>query len=310
MSVRTFSVWACLLVCMLFIVPPVEAADPWNRAIDPPLQFEVVRGVHLRARPAGGAAILVTLKPGERLQVTAVEKGWYLAQTESGQKGYIYKSFVRELSGGAPLVPQPEAQAEPLVRPEPTPAAEPIVQPEPAPAPPPAPEPTPAAPGGDPLLPAPPPAPQPAPAPEPVVQPEPQPAPAPEPVVQPAPAAPAVPATPSASGASAVAAATEGLDCKRIRFQPGAVSGAVERRLPDGERHCYQLAAQPNQWLEVWLAAAQDNAVFRIISPAGASVAADETHWLGRTESMGDFVIIVTPLGGQEASYNLKVQLK
>ncbi len=103
---------------------------------------------------------------------------------------------------------------------------------------------------------------------------------------------------------------TEGADCKRIKFQAGATSGSVERSLTAGEQHCYQLGVSQNQWMEVWLTSALDNAVFQIFSPAGVSITAQETHWLGRTDATGDYIIIVSTLEGEEAAYNLKVQVK
>ena len=62
--------------------------------------------------------------------------------------------------------------------------------------------------------------------------------------------------------------------------------------------------------MEVWLTSALDNAVFQIFSPAGVSITADETHWLGRTEATGDYIIIVSTFDNKEAVYNLKVQVK
>ena len=331
----------CILSSLcLFASSWTAQADKWNQVYETPRYYSTVRGVHLRSRPSNRSRIIVTLKPGDILKITAVEKGWFKASTADGQVGYIYKSFLRSLPGkptgfGSPAAPPEPAPAEPVPMPAPAP------EPAPAPAPAPEPEPTPVAPAPV-ATPAPTPAPEPAtpPAPEPtpevpaapestgqVIEEEPlapkavapsethpvetpvaaqQPEPQPEPAAQEAPA-PQVPPQPVAPSAPTI---TEGVDCKRIKFQKGAVSGSVERQLAAGEQHCYQLGVSKNQWMEVWLTSAMDNAVFQIFSPTGVSVSSGETHWLGRTGADGDFIIIVNTPDGLEASYNLKIQIK
>lgn len=291
---KAFNILALLgFFCILLLSALPADADEWNQTFEEPRYFEVLRGVHLRARPSTNSAIVTTMKPGTAVKVTAIEKGWHRATTADGESGYVYRSFLRSLPGPPPAFGGSSSQ------PSQEPAALPAPEPEPQPAPVPEPVPAPETPviDEDPLV-----SPEPTPAPEPAPEPEPVPAPEPEPVPAPAPQP-----TPAPTKDHVV---TEGDDCKRIRFQPGAVSGSLERTLPAGEQHCYQLGVSENQWMEVWLTSVLDNAVFQIFSPAGVSITAEETHWLGRTESTGDYIIIVTSLDGLEAAYNLKVQIK
>ncbi len=246
-------------------------ADQWDEVFDSPRYFETRQGVHLRAAPSKNSGILVTLKSGEPLKVTALESGWYKATRTDGTTGYVFKRFLNPLD----TVPQGFGQ-------EPAPAPEPAAQPEPAPTP-------------EPVS-APEPAPVPEPAPAPVVQPEPAPLPEPQ-AIEPDPA----------PGDSVV---TEGADCKRVRFKSGASSGSVERILPPGETHCYQIGVSKNQWMEVWLTSGTDNVTFQIFTPSGISVTAGETHWLGRTDADGDFILIVGSQDQAESAYNLKIQIK
>lgn len=292
MSLRSFilstSLLAFLTVFSCIVVPTVNA-DEWNQVFDQPEYFEVVRGVHLRAAPSNNASIIITLKPGTLLKGTAIENGWHKVTTADGKSGYIFKRFLRS---------NPDAAARFAVgdvKPPETPSTS--VAPEQKPAPDQAPE-------GEPL-----------------VSPEPQSsaeaAPAEEPLVTPAPTTQEEPlATPPAPGAKSEPIAsvepqvTQGADCKRIKFQPGAVSGSVDRSLEQGGTHCYQLGVSKNQWMEVWLTSATDNAVFQIFSPSGSSITSGESHWLGRTDQNGDFIILVSALDGKDASYNLKIQIK
>ncbi len=275
-------VLAAFLLVVLFSIPAL--ADQWDQVFDSPKYFETRQGVHLRASPSNRSAIVVTLKAGESLKVTAVESGWYKASRPDGATGYVYARFLKPLDGPTAEFDPSAQPATPAPAPAPEPA--PVAAPEPAPAPVPAPV---AAPEPAPTL-------VPAPEPAPVPAPEPAPVPTPEPIAQPAP--------PEGSFV------TEGADCKRIKFQQGAISGSVEMILPAGAQHCYQVGVALNQWMEVWLTSATDNATFQIFSPTGISVAAGETHWLGRTGSDGDFIIIVGSQDQAESAYNLRLQIK
>lgn len=287
-----------LAACLLAMLCAPTLADQWDQVFDSPKYFETRQGVHLRATPSNKSAIVVTLKAGEPLKVTAVESGWYKATRPDGATGYVYTRFLNPLDAPPAAFDPSAPQAAPAQEPEP------VAIPEPAPVPAPAPEPAP-----EPVAipePAPIPAPAPEPAPAPVATPEP--APTPEPAL-PHPAEPiAQPAPPQESPTDSLV--TEGADCKRIKFQKGAISGSVEMILPTGGQHCYQVGVAVNQWMEVWLTSATDNATFQIFSPAGISVAADETHWLGRTGADGDFIIIVGSQDQIESSYNLRLQIK
>jgi len=315
------SLTTVILVCSFLLLSLLPAAaDEWNEVFDQPRYFETAQGVHLRARPTTNSAIVTTLKGGTPLQSSGIEEGWHKGRTADGDEGYVYKSFLRPLPGPPPGFADAGAHSGPVPEqkpvPEPAPAPAPVPEPEPAPVPEPeqtpavetAPAPTPSVIDEEPLVDpvAPPPTEAiPGPADEPGA--EPLDTPPAEPTVEPLTREPAPAPQPAPPSDPVV---TEGADCKRIRFQPGAVSGSLERALPAGDQHCYQLSVSENQWMEVWLTSVLDNAVFQIYSPTGVSVTAGETHWLGRTESTGDYIILVTSLDGMEAAYNLKIQIK
>jgi SH3-like domain-containing protein len=70
-----------------------RAAEPAPANVLKSGNARVKSGVNMRARPASGAKVLVTVPRGTTLQVEANCRHW-CAATYKGQSGFIYKSFL------------------------------------------------------------------------------------------------------------------------------------------------------------------------------------------------------------------------
>jgi|GEM_PF-4925800 len=127
----------------------------------------------------------------------------------------------------------------------------------------------------------------------------------------PAPAGPAVPGHPTPSVPAVPVQPSDALtsDCTRLVIKPGGTTASGAGTVAAGVQDCFELPLAQSQWVEVWLVSTQGKAGFDIFSPVGAAIISNETHWLGRAETMGNYIILV---GGkaEKTEYTVKVQVR
>nr|MCR4588285.1 SH3 domain-containing protein [Lachnospiraceae bacterium] len=92
--------FCCLLVLFLCLAAPIR-----SRAFEVTEKsglVEATTGVYVRSGPGKEYDSLGSLKEGDQLPVTGLtESGWYQVKFR-GEEGYVYSSYVAELSMGAP----------------------------------------------------------------------------------------------------------------------------------------------------------------------------------------------------------------
>lgn len=102
---------------------------------------------------------------------------------------------------------------------------------------------------------------------------------------------------------------------KRIRFQKGSHSAAINGAVIRGERDRYIIGAREGQTMTVRIKSVEDNAVFQIYFAGeqealeGAGEGDDATRWSGKLITSTDYIIVVGASRGN-ASYKLDVKIE
>lgn len=110
-------------------------------------------------------------------------------------------------------------------------------------------------------------------------------------------------------GAKPVPGAEAASDCSRLVVKQGAASTSTSATIAGGVQDCFVLAVTQSQWVEIWLLTSEGKASFDIFSPVGAAVVGGETHWLGRTDVAGNYIILVTGKA-EKTEYTIKAQVR
>jgi hypothetical protein len=101
---------------------------------------------------------------------------------------------------------------------------------------------------------------------------------------------------------------------RSIRFEQGAKSGVLEDVIVRGESRTYEFSARRGQQGRIVISAAEDNAVFQLLSPAGPvpnapdiMIAGPEARaWSGPLPRTGTYRIVVSGTRGN-ATYQLRL---
>jgi hypothetical protein len=99
----------------------------------------------------------------------------------------------------------------------------------------------------------------------------------------------------------------------RVQFKRGTSSAKLEGGVVRGSRESYGLTARQGQIMTVRLSSLEDNAVFTIRKPDGATVAGteegrDAKGWTGKLPASGSYAIVVGATRGN-ASFTLEVSI-
>jgi hypothetical protein len=130
---------------------------------------------------------------------------------------------------------------------------------------------------------------------------------------QTAPVAPTTPGALPATGMQPPAASPAGADaasdCAKLVIKQDAGTTSATAVIAGGVQDCYVLPVAQSKWVEVWLLSTEGKASFDIFTPVGAVVISGETHWLGRTDVAGNYIILVAGKAAK-TEYTVKVQVR
>jgi hypothetical protein len=98
-------------------------------------------------------------------------------------------------------------------------------------------------------------------------------------------------------------------DCARLAVKQGAATTSTSAVVAAGVQDCFVLPVTESQWVEIWLITTEGKASFDIYSPVGAAVVGGETHWLGRTDVTGNYIILVSGKA-EKTEYTIKAQVR